>query len=276
MQFALNYSPQAADLLREGRIQLDRFKCPNWADLLREARAVLPVYVHFDLIAGKGGMKKVDWDGVETALKETDTPYVNLHLAPMLGELPGITSEPLTETQRQQVIEQMHTDVGYVVERFGADRVIVENIPYRKTDDPYLRRRFARPCVEPEVFNVVLTDANCGFLLDISHARISAETLGIGEKEYIESMPLRWLRELHVTGMELIEGKRQDHMAMQESDWQMFEWMIGKIAAGEAAQPWIVAFEYGGLGMNFEWRSHADVIAAQVPRLYDTVHGVRV
>ena len=38
--------------------------------------------------------------------------------------------------------------------------------------------------------------------------------------------------------------------------------------------PWLVAFEYGGIGPNFEWRSESAVIAEQVPRMAALVHTV--
>ncbi len=41
-RFALNYSPQAADLLRAGQIEIDLFKCPAWPDLIAEAQAAAP------------------------------------------------------------------------------------------------------------------------------------------------------------------------------------------------------------------------------------------
>lgn len=276
MQFAVNYSPQAADLLREGRIEVDRFKCPPWKDLLREASTLRPVYVHFDLVAGRGGLEKTDWSAVELALKETDTPFVNVHLASLVGDLPGITGSPLTDAQRQRVTEQMYDDVMQVVQRFGADRVIVENIPYLHAEDSILRRHLLPTCVEPEVLTAVIYEAGCGFLFDISHACISAETLEMDARTYIEALPLERIRELHVTGIELIDGRLEDHMPMTESDWQVFEWVMNMIAAGDAAQPWMVAFEYGGIGKLFDWRSQSDVMAAQVPRLYETVHGLRV
>jgi uncharacterized protein (UPF0276 family) len=276
VQFAINYSPQAADLLREGRIQLDRFKSPNWQDLLCEAQALLPVYVHFSLVAGRGGLERLDWDAMETILKETDTPYINLHLASVAGDQLDITDQSLTAEQRQRVIDQMHVDIGLVVKRFGAKRVIVENIPYLNAEDSILRRHLLPTCVEPEVINIVLEEANCGFLFDISHARISAKTLGIDEKVYIEALPLHRVRELHVTGIETVNGQPEDHMPMADSDWEMLEWVLGKIVTGEMAQPWIVSFEYGGIGELFEWRSKPDVIAIQVPRLYDIVHAVQV
>ena len=36
MSFALNYSPCAAKLLRDGEIQVALFKCPEWPELIAE------------------------------------------------------------------------------------------------------------------------------------------------------------------------------------------------------------------------------------------------
>ncbi len=54
MQFALNYSPQAADLVWAGQIDIDLFKCPPWTEMTAAAQAIRPVYVHFGLQAGGG------------------------------------------------------------------------------------------------------------------------------------------------------------------------------------------------------------------------------
>lgn len=55
MKFAVNYSTEGAELLRQGQIELDLFKCPAWPDLLPEARALRLAHVHFPLIVGSGG-----------------------------------------------------------------------------------------------------------------------------------------------------------------------------------------------------------------------------
>jgi hypothetical protein len=41
--------------------------------------------------------------------------------------------------------------------------------------------------------------------------------------------------------------------------------------AGAWPAPSIVAFEYGGVGPVFEWRSDVDVLAEQLPRLRDVL-----
>jgi hypothetical protein len=58
-------------------------------------------------------------------------------------------------------------------------------------------------------------------------------------------------------------------------DWDSLGWALDRIAAGEWAEPWIVAFEYGGIGPLFEWRSERAVIAADVPRMMAMVQGAQ-
>jgi uncharacterized protein (UPF0276 family) len=267
MQFALNYSPQAAALLAEGKIAIDRFKCPNWPDLVAHAQALHPVYVHFDLIAGGGKLDRVDWAQIETLLAQTGTACVNLHLMVPAGKQLSPDSKAY-ELRQTAHMAQMIADVTEFTWRFGAERVIVENVPYRGTEGKY-----DPICVQPEVFHHLLNETGAGLLLDISHARISAGSLGVDERAYIEAMPLHRLRELHVTGLREIDGVPTDHLEMGEGDWVMFDWMLDKIRAGSAARPLMVSFEYGGVSSKFEWRSKPEVIAAQVPRLYAAVHG---
>jgi uncharacterized protein len=257
MQFALNYSPQAAALLTEGKICIDRFKCPDWPDLVAEAQAIHPVYVHFDLRAGSGKLDKVDWGLIETLLAQTETACVNLHLIVPVGKFPSPA----------QAMAQMLADVTAFTQRFGAERVIVENIPYRGVEGKY-----DPICVQPGLFHQLLNETGAGLLLDISHGRITANSLRLDERAYIESLPLHKLRELHVTGLHEIDGVPTDHLDMTEGDWVMFDWMMDKIRVGVVPQPIMVSFEYGGITDKFDWRSRPDVIASQVPRFYASVH----
>ncbi|HYO87440.1 MAG TPA: DUF692 family protein [Candidatus Limnocylindrales bacterium] len=265
MQLAFNYSREAAALLEAGAIALDRWKCPPWPNLITEARQTLPVYVHFDLYAGGGQMDTVSWDVIERLLDSTGTPFVNLHLTPTLDDF-GFAAEPLTDIQRAQVIETMIGDVQFVARRFGPERVIVENIPYRGQREAN-GWHFLRPAVEPAVFAQVLEATGAGMLFDIAHATITADTLGLDAQSYIAAHPLGKLHELHVAGVQPHSGALEDHLAMSKLDWHLLEFALGKVAEGHASVPWIVACEYGGLGPNFAWRSEADVIADHAPRL---------
>ncbi|MEN9935362.1 MAG: hypothetical protein RLZZ387_1941 [Chloroflexota bacterium] len=265
MEFALNYSPQAADLLRAGGIALDRFKCPDWPDLIATAAELRPVYIHFPLVAGS--RRPIDWAQVAELLERTATPHVNLHLAPDVSAHPDIPPDSAEPAHASLIAERMLPDVLAACERFGPERVVVENIPYR-----FPSRDFLRASVEPAAIRRVVEEAGCRLLLDISHARITALHTGVDARAYIESLPVARLGELHITGIGLHQGQVTDHLRMSEGDWPDVEWALGRIREGAWGAPRMVALEYGGIGPLFEWRSDAAAIAVDVPRLYNLVH----
>ncbi len=266
MQFAINYSPQAADLLQSGAIQIDRFKCASdWPHLIPLAREHRPVYVHFVLRTDPGAIRALDVDAVNALCAETDTPMVNLHL--MQGD-DAFTDMSNMTTDRAALYDYALEAVQLAVERFGQERVIVENIPFHGA-----RGRAKRPLIEPDLIRALIEQTGVGFLLDISHARISAASIGMYAYDYLEQLPGESLRELHVTGIGLSrEGRMTDHLGLTDADWPFYEWVLDRIKAGVWATPWMVAFEYGGLGPLFEWRTNPHVIAGQVPHLYALAH----
>lgn len=265
MEFALNYSPQAAELLRAGKIEIDRFKCPPWRDMIVEARQFCKVYVHFDLVAGTPKLAKTDWDVVEALLAQTDTAFVNLHLAPRGGDMPEF-DDPNHPACYDAVVEQLIRDVEMVVRRFGTERVIAENVPYRDSGGYFIRN-----AILPEAVSQVVTATGCGLLLDVSHARIAAFALGMDWRDYIAALPLDRVRELHLTGLGVNENVITDHLALTDADWLVVGWAMEQIRTRAWSRPALVALEYGGVSSKFEWRTDSTVIATQVPRLLGMV-----
>ena len=274
MKFAINYSEQAAALLAAGQIELDYFKCPDWPDLIARLAGHWPLAVHFNLKAGGGRMASSDWQQIEALLDRTGTPYVNLHLDPLVDDFPGFSVDTPDAAQFDAVEAQMLADLQVLVEHFGPQRVIAENVPYRGAQG-----RTLRPAVEPVVICRLLEETGCGLLLDISHARIAAHHLGLDEWEYMAQLPVHRLRELHFTGLHWREGRLQDHLETLPADWPVLDWVLERIrlganGPGEWARPWMLAFEYGGLGEKFAWRSAPQVIVEQVPLLYQRLQNV--
>jgi uncharacterized protein (UPF0276 family) len=163
----------------------------------------------------------------------------------------------------------MIEDVASVVRRYGAERTIVENIPYRGVYGKTLR-----PAVEPAVIRRICTETGCRLLLDISHARIAAHHLQIDEQTYMDALPVDRLQELHFTGLHDLDGVLMDHLPVLETDWPVLEWAFHRIRAGVWASPWMLALEYGGIGEKFKHRSDARVLASQVPILYQMVQSL--
>ena len=266
MNFAINYSPQAAELLRDGKIELDNFKTPPWPDMISEAEILRPIAVHFNLRAGE--VDEPDWPAIEHFLAITPTRFINSHLGIKPSEISHIPANKRPKKhQRQEVLERLLIHVEKLTDYFGAERVIVENIPFRMNENSTLMA-----CAEPEIISQVVEATRCGFLLDVSHARISAHSFGMDAHEYIEALPIRSLRELHFTGIHNWDGYLMDHLSILESDWAWLDWVIKNIKTGKWGKPHMLAFEYGGTGTFFERFSDPEVIADQVPRLYEYCH----
>jgi uncharacterized protein (UPF0276 family) len=270
MKLAINYSPASAELYRKGAITIDAFKVPDWPNLVAEASAICTPAVHFSLQAGSGKLAQSDWKLIDKLLATTATPYVNLHLDAHKNDFPGIPLDTTEAAHKELVFERLLQDTMAVVSRYGAERVIAENVPYKGGDGDYLR-----PCGEPDLIRRVVEQAGCGLLLDISHARLSAHYLGIPETEYLAQLPTQRIREMHIAGVHTLPDGLQDHLSMLEDDWNRLAWVLERIQRKEWSQPWMLAFEYGGVGSIFAWRSDAAVIAEQVPRLYAMVHIIK-
>jgi uncharacterized protein len=266
MELSVNYSLPLAELLKRGAIRVDRVKCADWPDMIAEARKLGRIYVHFPLDAGSPTGRPADYARADRMARETDTPYLNMHLVTWQRDFPEWPADSTDPDLLHRVTQRMNADVRAAAGVFGIERIIVENIPYFGAAG-----EFHRASVEPDVIRQVVAETGAGFLLDISHARLAAHYMNCDPVEYVEKLPVARLRELHVTGIREHDGRLADHMELADEDWRWIERAMANIRSGAWAKPWTVAFEYGGIGKPFAWRTDASVIAEQVPRLYDLV-----
>ncbi len=261
MRLAVNYSPQSSRLLSEGKIKLDLFKCPDWPDLVKTALTEHATYVHFSLATLSHNLEETNWQVISDLLELTGTKNVNLHL------LSEPTLDPHNPEQVQKALQEIIGLVNMVIDRFGSERIVIENTPMTITGRDYLR-----PFVDAQIISEIIEKTGCRFLLDISHAFISAVTLGIDVKSYIYNLPTKQLAELHITGMDLENGQLIDHRAMRAEDWPVLVWALEQIHSGSWATPDIVAFEYSGFGKIMQAYSDPFILESQVPILYKMVH----
>ena len=302
-QFAINYSKKASQLRRDGIIPIDYYKMPAWDSLIPEVMADHNAYVHFPLVVGDGEgdaintetHQLVDWAHMEAIQRQTDTPYINLHLGASLDAYRDIPHNSLARADVERVLEATIRDIEAVVRRFGADKVIVENIPGGRRDN------HLQLCAAPDFINGVVEATGCGLLLDISHARLAAHQMDWDVKPYINSLPVHRLRELHITGiqaigdaqlawirkvidaglyaphndeeLEAMRGEWIDHVPMLDWDWPYMEWAAEMMKNGRWSSPWVISLEYGGVGELFEMITETAVLTEQVPRLYKIFKG---
>lgn len=267
MELSVNYSVELANLLREGKVDVDRIKCADWPDMIATARRLRPVYVHFPLDAGSTSGRSPLFAEADVLARQTETPYVNMHLVTWQRDFPDHAADSNDPELLDEVAQLMLEQVQQAAAVVRPDRLILENIPYFGPAG-----EFHRASVEPAVIRRVIEQSSCGFLLDLSHARIAAHYLGIDPHDYVAQLPVERLRELHVTGVRKVKGRLADHMDLNNEDWSWVRFALKRVAEGDWARPWTVALEYGGIGEPFKWRSEQSVLAEQVPRLHEMIH----
>jgi uncharacterized protein len=251
--FAVNYSINLIQLLKEDQIQLNWIKCPDWEGMLQEARPHGLITIHFDLKCGLGETFQADLKRLKGLLHNTVTPHVNTHLvAPR-----NFDCQQETEVHRLQNL--WRDEINILTDFFGGDRVALEHYPLNPTN------QHLQLAVDPQIFSKVVLDTGCQFILDLAHARITADTQGCNVRDYIRALPVDRLVEVHVTGVRRYGGILTDHFEMQEADWNLLDWVIGEIKENRFPKPRLFAFEYGGVGQTFAFRSRKAVLKDQVP-----------
>ena len=269
MLLAINYSHTAAKLVQSEQIEIDYFKTPDWDWLVKTANLLKPVAMHFTLETGNDSLGLVDWDKVNHLSQTTGTPYINLHLDARQSYYPEFSVDTTNPSEVERVFNIILSDVISVTDRFGPERVIIENSPYQGEEGNTLRL-----CVQPDIITRVVNETGCGLLLDISHAIIAARFLSMKPDEYISNLPMGQLKEMHFSGIHhnRIRGRWMDHLSIQKKDWYWLDWVLKRINAGEWNSPWLLAFEYGGVGKAFKGRSNPHVIIEQVAELNEYIN----
>lgn len=73
----------------------------------------------------------------------------------------------------------------------------------------------------------VLEETDCGFLLDIGHARVSAARLGVEVDDYLRRLPLNRVVQVYVSGPRLRAGSLDDaHEPLQEVDYALLDFVL--------------------------------------------------
>jgi uncharacterized protein len=237
MKLAINYSPEAEQLIKSGTIYIDFFKTPEWEWLVTRAQATRPVAVHFTLTAGNGKLDQVNWNLVDRLCNSTGTPHINLHIEVKTSDLPAIRLASKSLSVRDQVFERVLFDVRQVIRRYGVEHVIVENLYlfYGLAGDSF------RDCIEPDFITSVVNETGCGLLLDIAHASIAADQIGMEPDEYFSRLPVHQLKELHFAGIHRRHGEVRDHRSILKRDWQRLDWILTRIRTGAWHRPFFMA-----------------------------------
>jgi uncharacterized protein (UPF0276 family) len=261
MKLAVNASAPLQALLAQAAVQVDLIKCPEWDGIVNAARQLAPVYIHFEINIGNASVNLLDFAMIKRFLEATATPHLNVHLAGN-GQLHSDS-----RTDQVKLIDTWKTDIDTIREHLPDTIIVAENLPYLPS---YSENRIAN---HSWMINELLESMDIGLLLDLSHIRITATYENQHYQVLTEALPVQRLRELHLTGIKPYAGYLTDHFEMNADDLAAADWAIFQIKSGKWREPEIVAFEYGGFGDVFAWRSEEWVVREQVPALWRMIHG---
>jgi uncharacterized protein len=110
----------------------------------------------------------------------------------------------------------------------GETPLLLENYNYHATN------AYEYVC-EPETFGALIEAIDCGVLLDLAHAQISAHNLGWPDAiRYLQALPLNRVREIHINrpaySPEL--GQLLDrHLPIQSEDLDLLRWALAHTPA---------------------------------------------
>lgn len=237
MHIGCNWSKALEILLEREAVKIDYIKAGAYGTFNEEflkMRSLRPILLHglgnFEC-TGMNNIEIVDFYLANKLIKECNSPHYGLHLTITNSDMyQGMAEEEIYERMCENIqIFKNNISVPLLLENIPdtpEDRVVYDHFPY----------------YNPEQINKLLVDNDVAFLLDITHAKITAQFHGLDVYDYIGQLPLNRIAEIHVNG----SGYDKDgfpadtHESMKDEDYKLLEWVLKR------SNPAVVSLEYVG------------------------------
>lgn len=226
-------------LIADGEAPIDGVEVGPWFGVqdLRAYRRLLPdlpFYFHGGDLIERVGVIPGASARIAAYVRCINSPWVSMHLTMWFPGMVWLMLRrgwrmPLPNTGRalQRLIRQVKRLSGAVGVPVFLENV--EPLPFQGYDFE----------VRPQNIAQVVEGADCGFVLDISHARVSADVLGLNVKDYLGQLPLERVEQVHVSGPRLHSGRLVDiHESLLEVDYELLDFVLAR------TQPQVVTLEY--------------------------------
>ncbi len=234
---AVSDSPLSRSLLREGKLTVLETGGPLTLSAVAEFPGH-PWLLHNSVwnwsLAHPRALEQQDVLSVtRRALAETRAPWLSVHLgfsADSVSFQGGFQTASAT-LGRETLVSRLTANISALKEAVGIP-LLLENLDYNPTG------AYEHIC-EPEVIRAVLEATDTYFLLDLSHAQVSASRLGFALGDYLAQLPLARVRQLHVNGPRPVGETLADvHETLRAADYRLLESIL------EQTDPWAVTLEY--------------------------------
>lgn len=238
MYIGCNWSEALKLLLERKEVEIDYIKSgayENFNELFPIMRSMHPILLHGLGYFEHTGMKNtdmIDFNLANRLINDCNSPHFGIHLSIKNSDMyPGMTDEDIHKHMSKQI---------QIFKKNLKVPILLENTP----DSPQDRTIFDHyPYIMPEQFSRLFAENEVSFLLDLTHAKITAQYHGWNVYEYIRQLPLNRVVEIHINGSGYDrEGFPTDtHQAMENEDYTLLEWVLNY------ANPDIVTLEYNGI-----------------------------
>jgi uncharacterized protein (UPF0276 family) len=265
-KLACNLSTAIIGLLQENRVRLGYLGLTRLDVLEQELDLALqykPALLHIFESAGEKPQitGSYDWEYINKAIERAGSPHIGLHLQLKPEDWPAPIEIKYQDRHiARKIVEHLINNFA-VVKRKLRCPVLFENVPY------YGFRGTLRICVEPALM-WQLVHGGIGMLLDVAHLRCTAYHLGVDVYSLASAWPLSSVREIHVSGSTIVEGKglMDSHATLSEEDYEILDWLL------ERTNPEVVTLEYGGTDPEFEMME--DNVSAELEKQLKVLDGM--
>lgn len=264
MKLACNYSPQLMDLLARGEAPVDFIKAGAFGPserVLPEMLRLKPVLLHglgAHERAGMPGYGSYDFARANALIRRCGSPHLAIHLAIRNADLgPGWAEEDIHRRMAACTV---------LFKEYLCVPLLLENT----ADTPEERTVYdLAPFVEPVRIRRVLEETGAGMLLDVTHAKVTAQCRNWNVLDYLGELPLGLVREIHVTGSGFDGGGApyDAHGPMGEEDYALLEWTL------DHTSPEIVTLEYGAPEGADAPEADPEILREQLARIFSMITG---
>jgi uncharacterized protein (UPF0276 family) len=231
----------------------------------REALARLapdyPLMLHLDdTLSGHTPLPETSVARINDLVQLTGTPWTSEHIGFSVADVDldgALITQPASQAlSREQAMENIVRNARALAVGLSVP-LLLENIP--------LFPNWAHMYVaEPDFITEVLVATGCNLLLDLAHARVTADVLGYDVHDYLLRLPLEHTIELHLSGPRQVlesDARRQAiimgnarsvagvlafdehnlidaHEPMQAVDYALLAWVL------ERTHPRAISLEY--------------------------------
>lgn len=250
MKLAVNFSDALLALLKENpKLPIDYIKVPmdSYPDCFEQyfaGKQLRPLISHIGQVGildilNNDQSKRL---GIRTLAKInslSDSSKLSTHLNGHISYFPEFinyqhsSNKKLANAIKERFLNTVKTYQQHYQEIFA-----IENWPYYSFANDY------RICSEPDFIWELCDISGSGFLLDISHARVSAYFLKMDILKYLDRCPLDKLTEIHISGSSIYKDDEfiwDSHTEFDNYDLELLDYVLG------ISKPEVITIEYGGL-----------------------------